>query len=210
MEGCLSYWFYRIASSPSGLDRDAWDSAKKGLDYREDAPEFNPQSIPIDGTNAQEWVIVLRYFAIALLAVGLIYLVVRLVLNRGGKKGKDENKTEEVPVEEEGPTALSPLEFLHAALAEAKNRGDYKEAIRLLYQIAVKHLHESGKLNAAPDKTAREYASELNWKEKSEEFLRMTLFHEYSWYGSVELTPAEFQELEPRFNAFIDSVGHGR
>lgn len=202
---------YRIfvpISSQIPLNKEAWDSVRKGLDYIEEAPEVIPEDLPTTAAATQEWIIVFRYLAVALLAILLVYLIVRLVLNRRGKKNNSESKAEESEIQVEEPTALSSMDQLREALNEAKRAANYREAVRLLYQIAVKYLHDAGKLEATPEKTAREYVREMSWKEKSEEFFRITLLHEYSWYGSSDITETDFILLEPKFNSFIDSLSN--
>jgi hypothetical protein len=197
----------RFILAQSGLDRKIWESEREGLDYSEAPPEPERVDFNLTETDPEGWIIALRYIAIAVLAGLLIYIVVRIVLQKRRKKSKVESVVKESESSEESPTAISSAAALRDALERAKAEKNYREAIRILYQMAIKKLADSGKLIAAPDKTAREYVSELN--NRSDEFLKITLIHEYIWYGESEPTEAEFNRAEPGFTTFINSVSDG-
>jgi hypothetical protein len=191
------------------LDRDAWLDGKDGMDFNEappELPEFDPGApmVPI-----ADWVVLFRYFAIAVLAALLVFVIVRLISRNRAESAEKEEKVSEIDHAEEGPTALSPLEELWAAYKKAKNENDFREAVRILYQIVIKQLDSQGKLKAAADKTNREYTREMSWQEKAPDFFQLTLLHEFSWYGANEVKQSDFDRAEPRFLEFIESIKNG-
>jgi len=191
------------------LDRDSWLDNKEGMDFNEDPPEVPELDLDVPQVNPSDWVTVMRYIAVAILAALLIFLVVRLVSRNRLKTSEKAGSVEEVDLTEEGPTALSPLEELWAAHKKAKEAKNFREAVRILYQIVIKHLDSHGKLVAASDKTNREYTREMSWQEKAPDFFQLTLLHEFSWYGANEVNQLDFDRAEPQFIAFIESIKNG-
>ena len=206
----ITYAIYSEVLFKVQLNPEVWDEKRKGLDYTESPPEVQVEDLDIPQTDPSAWVMALRYFAIAALAILLIYIVVRLITNRSKSASKNESPVREIADSAEQPTATSPMEKLYAALAEAKTRADYREAIRIWYQIVVKHLHEKGKLLAAPNKTGREYVRELSREDNTSDFLKITLLHETAWYGIKIPEKSDFERMEPQFESYIKSIGGGK
>jgi hypothetical protein len=205
----ITYLIGQFQQMQAPLDRDKWLDDKEGMDFTEAppvVPEFNFAPVVSD---VADWVIILRYVAIVVLAALLIFVVVRLVSRNRSKSQSKEGAVAEVDSAKDGPTALSPLEELWAAHQKAKEEKNFKEAVRILYQIVIKHLDSQGKLTAAVDKTNREYTQEMNWQEKAKDFFQLTLLHEFTWYGSNEVNQIDFDHAEPRFLAFIESIKNG-
>ncbi len=186
-----------------GLDRRAWEEGRKGMEYVETAlPELG--DAPSGSSIIALMVIqLLRILGVVAIAAGLIFLIVRGVrrYSAGSMKGKN------IPAEEqeEMPTAIAPIDVLTKAFEDARSRRDFREALRLLYQICIKQLDMAGALVAHPDKTNWEYVAELKEPSKSQQFARLTMLFEHSWYGEFAFTSAAYEQTEPRFMAFIKS-----
>ncbi|HKK39899.1 MAG TPA: hypothetical protein VJ949_10810 [Cryomorphaceae bacterium] len=198
---------FRYMQAP--LDRDAWRDNKEGMKFNEDPPEIPEFDLDVPQVNPTDWVILFRYFAIAILGAFLIYIIVRLVIRNRSKSAETSANVIQVESAEEGPTAISPLEELWAAHQKAKEEKDFREAVRILYQIVIKHLDAQGKLKASAEKTNREYTLEMTWQEKAGDFFRLTLLHEFSWYGANEVNEVDFDRAEPQFLEFIESIKNG-
>jgi|GEM_PF-6177021 len=205
----ITYLIGQFQQIQAPLDRDKWLDDKEGMDFVEEAPEVPEFDFAPVVNEAADWVIILRYIAIVILALLLIFVIVRLFSRNQDKQQRKESAVAESDSLEDGPTALSPLEELWSAYQKAKEEKNYKEAVRILYQIVIKHLDTQGKLTAAVDKTNREYTQEMNWQEKAKDFFQLTLLHEFTWYGSNEVNQIDFDQAEPRFLAFIESIKNG-
>ncbi|MEM9051087.1 MAG: hypothetical protein AAGC47_03450 [Bacteroidota bacterium] len=189
------------------LNKDEWTDAKEGMEFIEEAPELPNDELVSGAINGlSEWVIMLRYVAIVLLVGILVFVIFRLVSGRKASSMAKDSQVQELEVESDKPTVLSPLNELWEAYKKAKNEGDYREATRILQQIAIKHLDRLGKLKAGIEKTNREYTMELNWQEKSSQFLKLTLLHEFIWYGAKEVNQTVYEQVEPNFLQFIHSI----
>lgn len=189
------------------LDPDKWEDLKKGLNYQE-APVQQPQNNAqntIAPVGLSVWFEMLKIFLMLVLVGILIWLIVRLIsgtkLKRSGKK-KNEDKGY-IPIEKI-PTALSPLEVLWKYFHEAQEAGDYRECLRILYQISLKKLGNGGWVKTKPDKTNYEYLSEISGKLPAADFAILTAIFEYSWYGDAPVKRSDFTRYEPQFMNFIN------
>jgi hypothetical protein len=186
------------------LDRKAWDEARKGMEYVEKAlPESgaDPSLTPLilGGIIIQ----LLRVLGVLAIIITLVIVIIRLIKRYRGTTAAQVKKISEP--EEEIPSASAPIEVLLRAFDEARQRGDYREATRLLYQIAIKRLDMAGAVIAHPDKTNWEYVSELREPAQSQRFAYLTMLFERIWYGDKSLTANDFITFEPRFLEFIKS-----
>jgi hypothetical protein len=205
----LTYLAGQLRFMQAQLDRDTWLDEREGMDFNEAPPEVPEFDLGMPVAPVADWVVLFRYFAIAVLAALLIFVIVRLISRNRAKTAGEEGNVAEVDSTEEGPTALSPLEELWGAYGKAKEEKNFREAVRILYQIVIKHLDSQGKLKAAADKTNREYTREMSWQEKAPDFFQLTLLHEFSWYGANEVNQLDFDRAEPRFLEFIESIKNG-
>jgi hypothetical protein len=205
IESDLSLGAYQMTTLlQSGLKPSAWDELRKEHDYTEAPPELNTSDIDVPDVGAG--IDVFRALGIGILIVLLVLAILWLVskIKKGNTKsktfeGQKENLPEEVNV-------LTPLEQLWQAYEDARKSGNYREAVRILYQIVVKQLNDSGKLLADPDKTNREYLFELIDTPYFQNFSKLTRFHEFSWYGGQTLPLGDFSRIEPVFLSFIDHL----
>ena len=188
------------------LDPDKWDKLRKGLDYSEaPPPEMEPSAYNVPPpVGLGVWMEMLRIFLFIILVGALIYLIVRLILN---SKMPDSirKKTIEGGKEVILPTVLSTMDQLWEHYHRSKNAGDYRECVRVLYQISLKKLAENGWIITQAEKTNTEYLNELQRGEVADEFARLTQVHEYSWYGDTPVEAKDFKTYEPWFMNFINS-----
>ena len=189
------------------LDPDKWDDLKKGLNYQEaPVPQQGGNSTsPVAPVGLGIWFEMLKIFMLLVLVGVLIYLIVRLLSGKKLKGPKRKKKGVEgtLPVEKV-PTALSPMEVLWNHFNQAQKDGDYRECLRVLYQIALKKLGNGGWVKTKPDKTNYEYLSELSGKLPADDFATLTYIFEYSWYGDAPVEKGDFTRYENKFMQFIN------
>ncbi|MCA1751593.1 MAG: DUF4129 domain-containing protein, partial [Flavobacteriales bacterium] len=177
-----------------------------GVDYSETAPEIADAA---ESSSSFGWLVfieLLKYGVALVLVVGLIFLVLKLL---GVVNFKVQGKKKPIGAEIiEEPDPETPLDVLNAALNEARKSGNYREAVRLLYCIALSRLALSGKVTVKPEKTNWEYVSELRERTTAEAFGKLTGIYELIWFGEGRATEEEFKRHEPAFQSFINSTGH--
>ena len=90
-----------------------------------------------------------------------------------------------------------------AELVAAEARGDYRQAVRLVYLQTLRRLSDSGQIDWQPSKTPRQYEREVGqgaFSELSHQFVRVR-------YGNFEATASTFAEMRRLQAAVV--VGKG-
>lgn len=84
---------------------------------------------------------------------------------------------------------------------------NYKEAVRLMHLLALKHMHQRQLIKWSPTKTNLEYLYELKQAPHRKGFMDITRIFEYVFYGEFVLNDDNFQEAKPLFHQFYKELG---
>lgn len=193
------------AFADGGLDSDEWDKLRDGISYSEEAlPEPEQRSSSSPSPISALLFTALRVLGFVAIIGLLVYLVVRIL---SGKKGNTKIADAKVKTdsEEEMPTASAPMDVLWASFNKARDNSDYKECLRLLYQISLKHLENASLIKTEVDKTNWDYVTEIREPKIASGFGSLTAIHEYTWYGMTDVDQQTFSKFEPQFLKFIES-----
>lgn len=87
-------------------------------------------------------------------------------------------------------------------IAAAAAAGDYRLAIRLYYLFTLQQLNARGLISWRPEKTNRDYASELQDRQQREQFVRLARQFEYTWYGELAPDADGFRQVQQHFEQF--------
>ena len=144
-----------------------------------------------------------------ILLVAAIILVVWLA-SKGEYRGvlsrkryvADQLKIEEIEEQIEGRD-------FDRMIAEAEGEGNYRKAARLLYLQSLQRLNEQGLIEWKPDKTNRDYLSELRGFRFDGDFSRLTRLFDFVWYGGFELSSDDYRETRRAFRDFTQGVERG-
>jgi len=193
------------------IDEGEWDDLRKELNYDEEQEQVsNDSGSPFlwgfFGTLFSSSIMLFGSILIIALIVFLIYLLIRHS-RRANFRIPSKSAIEVSPEE---PDSSSSYQDLWDAFNRAKVQGNYKECIRLIHQICIKNLSESGLLKLHPDKTNWEYVSELKSFKLANDFSELTAEHELIWYGDSSIDETEFKKLELAFNDFLKSEEFGQ
>lgn len=123
--------------------------------------------------------------AIVLLILAIIYYVVRRpeLFRRSGKKDQmDYEVTEDT---------IYGIDF-DSALAKAAERGDWREAVRLVYLQTLRWLSDREMINWRPSKTPTQYTREIS----SDAFRQLTNHFMRVRYGNFKATKELFDECQ--------------
>lgn len=102
---------------------------------------------------------------------------------------------------QERPENLHTLDFdrlIDAAVAQKQ----YREAVRLLFRRALKHLANLQLIHWRPEKTNREYLAEMKADTLNGLFRELIRIFEYTWYGNFTITEENYRRAAARFAAF--------
>jgi len=93
---------------------------------------------------------------------------------------------------------------LENAREEAVRNGNYRQALRHLFTLAVLRLDEQGLLRFEPQKTVTEYLYELENSYKKHLFQELARHFEYVWYGNFAIDKETYRQLETVYNEKIN------
>ena len=88
------------------------------------------------------------------------------------------------------------------ALQKAIEAGNYPEAERCLFLLALTRLGERGLIHPGTDKTNREYLREMRGGPLYDDFAPLLRHYEYIFYGGFTLSPSAFQAIRERYTRF--------
>lgn len=137
---------------------------------------------------------------LAILFVG--YIVYKLVLNKGifTREPKslqvDENLTEDERFLQQDFDAL---------IHQAYKMGDLRLAVRYQFLKTLEVLNGRSLISFSIDKTNMKYYYELPELYKPE-FLQLTKYYEYVWYGHLPATKEMYEPIGKAFNEFLKKV----
>ncbi|MCM4156586.1 DUF4129 domain-containing protein [Gramella sp. AN32] len=131
---------------------------------------------------------VLPYLLIFLLLVFIIWLFNKL---NPGSKILNQQKRSEVFISKE--EELVKHEDLPNLIKQAIENGQFREAVRYYYLNELRKLDRLKLIDYQFQKTNRDYAGEILKPELKKQFIEITRWYEYIWYGSFEVTEKDFQ-----------------
>ena len=81
-------------------------------------------------------------------------------------------------------------------IAQARQAGDYRRGIRLLYIYTLKRLADRQQIRWRPGKTNYDYQTELRGTPLQSPFERLSYYYEYAWYGNFPVDERLYQRVE--------------
>lgn len=198
---------------PHAFDRGQWKEATRGLDYsiekhklpKEPRQKKDPFG-KADPETVRFWMSVIKWI-ILMAAISIIALMMYRFFGAGGVLGSSGQKIKygfaaTLAQIEENIHEADLRHHIQKAIAEEQ----YPLAIRLYYLSILKELSILGAISWKRDKTNRDYLAEMRGHDLSERFSIATLAFERIWYADIALTRAEFQRIEPIFQALEAAV----
>lgn len=146
----------------------------------------------------------LRLFIYALLLVGLIYVIIRLLKIDAFKifyGATEAKKVSHLVIDEN----IHEMDF-EKLLADAIQSKEYRLAVRLFFLYGLKMLSDKQHVTWEPGKTNHDYLMELKAGEVKSGFTRLNYYFEYTWYGHFDLRPEAFSQINDLFNQWKGKV----
>ncbi len=103
-------------------------------------------------------------------------------------------------------TATEPETTLEHQLQGFIANGDYRQAVRYLYLIALRELNDRGLIRMQAKLTNHDYIQQLKGKNAESEFRFLTFAYEKVWYGEFALGQEQFQRLHHHFEHFSKNI----
>lgn len=193
------------------VDQERWKDASAGLDYSKDVPKPPKEKKARDEKSydeqpALDWTgmfqglgAFVQLFAV-LLALGIISYGVYRMLKAPRNRIIARDGTE--------ITTANLEDYLHETdlegfLREARASANWPMAVRIYFLQIIKQLSEQGAIQWSKEKTNRDYIREMRNHRHSAAFREAVRHYERVWYGSLPISKAEFEQMEPEFRKLL-------
>ena len=93
------------------------------------------------------------------------------------------------------------------AISNALSTGDYRLAIRLQYLKILKLLTTRELIHWKPNLTNQSYVQELQKYPFHADFVELTKYFEFAWYGDFQINESGFKEMKDFSNSFQNKIG---
>ena len=93
------------------------------------------------------------------------------------------------------------------AVANALDRRDFRLAIRLQYLKILKLLSTKELINWRPNLTNQEYVQQLEKYPYHADFVQLTRYFEFAWYGDFQIDESGFKEMKEFSASFQKKIG---
>lgn len=92
------------------------------------------------------------------------------------------------------------------AIERALSQKDYRLAIRLQYLKVLKILSTRELIHWKPNLTNHHYVQALEKNPNYHDFVRITRYFEFAWYGEFEVSESGFKEMKTFSDSFVNQV----
>lgn len=144
--------------------------------------------------------VVIRLFAIVLVGF-LVYFIIKYLLGKDGNFlfGK-KNKKIDIK-DEELHENIHEINFPESILKFEKS-GDFRSAIRYQFLFVLKKLSDKKIIVWNPEKTNKDYVSELKAAHIKDEFSKLSYIFDYVWYGEFSIDEDHYLKFKNKFQSF--------
>lgn len=85
-------------------------------------------------------------------------------------------------------------------------RGNYRQAVRLLFLRMLRKMADRQLIRYEQDKTNFDYLMQLSQTRYYTDFFRLTRIYEYCWYGQFEVEPEQFPAIRKDYENFDQAI----
>lgn len=144
-----------------------------------------------------------QYVIMAVTAVLVLYLLYKAKVLAFVFSSKEENSSGDYIVGQENIHEINFEDAIGSALVQK----DYRLAIRLQYLKILKLLTVRELIHWKPNLTNQIYVQELFNNPYHADFVKITKYFEFAWYGDFQITEAGFKEMKDFSDSFVKKIG---
>ncbi|MDO5655622.1 MAG: DUF4129 domain-containing protein [Flavobacteriaceae bacterium] len=144
-----------------------------------------------------------------ILGIGIVGLVVfwllRFLIQKEGNwffSKKNKNILPQATIIDEN---IHELDF-QQLIAEKELQKDYRFAVRYNYLALLKSLSDKKLIEWDPEKTNRDYLTEISNIELKKEFASLTYIFDYVWYGEFDIEQPVYEKFKTQFSTFKNKI----
>lgn len=141
----------------------------------------------------------------ALIVAYVIYLIVKIILNKEGKWVFGKSTTRKIYTDEEIEKNLIYVDF-EKLIQETLGKGDNRLVIRYYYLWLLKRLAEKNIIDWHTEKTNSDYLYEIQSADLKNDFQYLSYLYNYIWYGEFEMNEETFLHAKNAFEKTLKSL----
>lgn len=145
------------------------------------------------------------YSLALLLTIGVIYLIVKALMNEEGKWIFGRSSDKKLITYYELEQSLLETNF-QKLIADSEKNGNQRLTIRYYYLWLLKSLSEKGHIEWDIEKTNSDYAHEIKDSQLKKDFEYLSYLYDYIWYGEFEVDQPTYDKAKASFNKTIKST----
>ncbi|WP_420321691.1 hypothetical protein [Flagellimonas sp.] len=142
-------------------------------------------------TGAVNFFRVLEFIFYTLIVVGVVYLIVKIILNKEGRWIFKRNKEKENTLSFEIGENIQEVDFDELIKKAVANK-DFRAAIRYYYLLLLKKLDQFDVIDFDAQKTSHDYQMEVEGSKYAAGFNKATYYYIYIWYGEFLIDEEEY------------------
>jgi hypothetical protein len=140
-----------------------------------------------------------------LIVLYVIYMIVKLVLNKEGQWIFGKSTTKKVVSYHDIERNLKNIDF-EKLIKDTIRTGDKRLAIRYYYLWLLKKMSEKSIIDWNPEKTNSDYLYEIKNEELKFNFSYVSYLYNYIWYGEFDIDNTTFDKAKVTFETTIKSI----
>lgn len=173
---------------------------RKLFNWEPDPNIDDDQKAPSENSGQQ----ILNYIILAIAVGILLWAIIRLASGGvGGKLFSGRSAEKDVSDASIDDIDIHAINYEHQ-IALARDRGDYRYAIRLWFLNTLKEMTDRQLLNWKPDKTNMDYFYELNGQPVQQQFGEVSRVYDYAWYGERAINQSDYSNAEMQFRNLLN------
>ncbi|MFT3908210.1 MAG: DUF4129 domain-containing protein [Ferruginibacter sp.] len=139
-----------------------------------------------------------------MIAIGIVlFILYKLFLNQGiFKRSSTALTVKEIQAEQ---TIIDETADYDALIRQSFKLSDYRMAVRYLFLKTLRQLSDKGMLQRSVEKTNFQYVQEIP-ADKKNDFASLVLNYEYVWYGNLDISREQFEQIERGYTSFYNKI----
>lgn len=93
-----------------------------------------------------------------------------------------------------------------ALIKEATEKGDFRNAVRLIFLYSLKLLSDNQHINWQPGKTNHDYLAEIKTDTLKPGLNELSYYFDYAWYGGFPISTSQFNKVNSIFSSWRTSI----
>ncbi|MDI9258249.1 DUF4129 domain-containing protein [Flavobacterium sedimenticola] len=181
-------------------EKSLWDKFKEWLAYW-----FRKIFGLSDMNVSKNYVEITLKVIAALIVIYVIYLIVKIILNKEGQWVFGKSTTKKIIHDDDIEKNLVHVDF-EKLIAQTLKEGNNRLAVRYYYLWVLKRMSEKSIIEWHADKTNTDYVYEIQSSDLRSDFQYLSYLYNYIWYGEFEMTEPTFRHAKKAFETTIQSL----